>query len=92
MCEGGDVGDHVNKFSDIVDRFSAMDIEIERRAEFEFATCLGTLRGRLARRSRVQSDGALIGRDESDDKSDDFDSFTECGWTAHASADGGRVG
>ncbi|GBP61164.1 hypothetical protein EVAR_28372_1 [Eumeta japonica] len=30
----------------------------------------------------------LVGRDESDDKSDDFDSFTECGRTAHASADG----
>ncbi|GBP24402.1 hypothetical protein EVAR_19277_1 [Eumeta japonica] len=30
----------------------------------------------------------VVGRDESDDKSDDFDSFTECGRTAHASADG----
>ncbi|GBP56435.1 Histone-lysine N-methyltransferase SETMAR [Eumeta japonica] len=32
----------------------------------------------------------LVGRDELDDKSDDFDfdSFTECGRTAHASADG----
>ncbi|GBP68387.1 hypothetical protein EVAR_99063_1 [Eumeta japonica] len=27
-----------------------------------------------------------VGRDESDDKSDNFDSFTECGRTAHASA------
>ncbi|GBO98723.1 hypothetical protein EVAR_91772_1 [Eumeta japonica] len=26
----------------------------------------------------------VVGRDESDDKSDDFDSFTECGRTAHA--------
>ncbi|GBP39833.1 hypothetical protein EVAR_29063_1 [Eumeta japonica] len=26
----------------------------------------------------------IVGRDESDDKSDDFDSFTECGRTAHA--------
>ncbi|GBP77268.1 hypothetical protein EVAR_50719_1 [Eumeta japonica] len=27
MCEGGDVKDHVNKFSDTVDRLSGMDIE-----------------------------------------------------------------
>ncbi|GBP68729.1 Uncharacterized protein F54F2.9 [Eumeta japonica] len=27
--------------------------------------------------------GRLLGRDESDDKSDDFDNFTECGRTAH---------
>ncbi|GBP16458.1 hypothetical protein EVAR_10034_1 [Eumeta japonica] len=29
-----------------------------------------------------------VGRDESDDKSEDFDRFTECGRTAHASAEG----
>ncbi|GBP68846.1 hypothetical protein EVAR_46163_1 [Eumeta japonica] len=28
----------------------------------------------------------VVGREESDDKSDDFDSFTECGRTAHAVA------
>lgn len=30
MSEGGDVRDHVNKFSDIVDRLGAMDIEVNK--------------------------------------------------------------
>ncbi|GBP42326.1 hypothetical protein EVAR_29582_1 [Eumeta japonica] len=33
--------------------------------------------------TRMCRPAALVGRDESDDKSDDFDSFTECGRTVH---------